>query len=147
MLQASLHIQVADFHSPLQRASIALRHQVLREPLGLTFSPEELEAENSQVHVVARYEDQLVGVLLLVPLNDNVWKMRQVATLPSLQGQGIGTQLVAFAEKWLKEQQAEKVELHARMTAVPFYLKMNYQTDENTFLEVGLPHWKMWKQF
>lgn len=146
MLNAPLIIQVALFDSPLQQASITLRSQVLRAPLGLAFSQEELAAEFEQIHVVATIEGLVVGVLLLVNLGDNSWKMRQVATAAEFQGKGIGKQMVRFAENWLIKQQAKCVVLHARISASNFYRQMNYSTDEQIFQEVGIPHLKMWKE-
>lgn len=146
MLNASLIIQVANFGSSLQQASVNLRNQVLREPLGLTFNPKELEAEYAQIHVVATIYEEVVGVLLLVDLGQSTWKMRQVATLPELQNRGIGKQLVEFAEKWLIEHNAKRIVLHARLSAAHFYRKLAYETDEQIFKEVGIPHLKMWKE-
>jgi len=37
------------------------------------------------------------------------------------------------------------IELHARKTAVGFYLKMNYQIEPDIFTEVGLLHYRMYK--
>lgn len=146
MFNIPLNIQVAHFGSALQLSSVTLRSQVLRAPLGLAFSQDELDAEFEQIHLVATLQEQVVGVLLLVDLGDNIWKMRQVATAPGFQGQGLGKQLVRFAESWLIEHQAKRVVLHARISASNFYRKMNYRTDEHLFEEVGIPHLKMWKE-
>lgn len=147
MISPKLTIQEVAFQSPLQVASTLLRSEVLRKPLGLTFSEEELAGESNQVHLVATILEDVVGVLLLVPLQNQEWKMRQVAVSPDLQGQGIGQQMVLFAEQWLKNRDALQVVLHARLKAVPFYKKLNYHTDEVVFTEVGIPHFKMWKEF
>jgi predicted GNAT family N-acyltransferase len=36
--------------------------------------------------------------------------------------------------------------LHARETAVPFYLKLGYEVVGGQFEEVGIPHFKMEKK-
>ncbi len=135
------------FNTDLQRESIKLREEVLRKPLGLKFSQGELNTEDTQVHLIGEIHQKVCAVLLLYPIQDGVWKMRQVAVSPQFQGHGIGQQLVKFSERWLSNQGARRVELHARLAAVNFYLKLNYHTDDVLFEEVGLPHKKMWKDF
>ncbi|NOZ36403.1 MAG: GNAT family N-acetyltransferase [Chlorobi bacterium] len=39
----------------------------------------------------------------------------------------------------------QKIVLHARKTAVSFYLKLNYKIISEQFYEVGIPHFKMRK--
>jgi predicted GNAT family N-acyltransferase len=139
-------IQTADFNSLEQVQSIELRRQILRIPLGLDFSNEELQNEFNQVHIVASLNNQIIGVLLLVKDDYRKYlKMRQVAVDNDFQGMGIGQKMVLFSEKWAKENQYKAIELHARLSAVEFYKKMNYQMVGDEFTEVGIPHFKMIK--
>ena len=71
--------------------------------------------------------------------------MRQVAVAENRQKQGIGQRLVAYSETWAQRNAFEKMTLHARETAVPFYLKLGYTTVGERFFEVGIPHFKMEK--
>jgi len=71
--------------------------------------------------------------------------MRQVATATQWQGKGIGQELVHFSECFAKEKGYERMELHARIAAVPFYEKMQYQKEGGIFEEVSIPHQKMYK--
>lgn len=138
-------ISIADFGSRLQIQSISLRNDVLRKPLGLEFSSSDLLAENDQVHIVALRGREVIGCMLLVPL-DNGWvKMRQVAVSPVYQGRGTGRRMVAFAEEWVVKNQKSHMVLHARESAVLFYQNLGYQTDGDMFYEVGIPHYKMFK--
>ena len=133
------------FGSPEHKQSIELRSLVLRKPLGLEFSEKELAMENKEFHLAAFYKNQIVGILLLKPISDSEIKMRQVATSPNHQSQGIGSILVGFSERFAKEKGYSKITLHARETAVPFYLRMNYETEGEMFEEVSIPHFKMHK--
>jgi predicted N-acetyltransferase YhbS len=72
--------------------------------------------------------------------------MRQVAVLPSAQGHGIGTALVKKAEKVARQRGFKTMVLNARLTAVPFYLRLDYKKEGQEFIEVSLPHYKMSKE-
>lgn len=144
---SSLLIQLIPHNSPAYRDTILLRHKVLRAPLGLSFSAEELLAEKDHLHIATYIEGRLVGCLILVPLDDSTLKMRQVAVEPAEQGQGIGTRLVAYAEQLAIEKGYSRIELNARETAVRFYLDLAYEKTGDPFEEVGLPHVKMVKDW
>jgi predicted GNAT family N-acyltransferase len=75
----------------------------------------------------------------MVPTGNEV-KMRQVAVNAERQGEGKGRQIVEFAENWAREQGFQRIILHARESAVPFYLAMNYVVSGEPFEEVGIPH-------
>lgn len=134
------------FKSDLQKKSILLREEILRKPLGLEFSEDELEEEYNQFHLAAISENKIISILLLQVVDPQRIKMRQVAVQQNLQGKGIGKSLVLFAEKFALEKGFSKMGLHARMEAVPFYEKLGYETFGEQFMEVNIPHYFMSKQ-
>ena len=142
----ALHFEILEFGSAFQKESIALRRKILREPLGLDFSIEELNAEFAQTHIAAIKNKVVVGILLFVPTKDKALKMRQVAVSEDCQSSGIGSQLIAFSEKWAIANNYKTIELHARESAIIFYLKLGYQTIGHEFMEVNVPHFKMKKE-
>jgi N-acetylglutamate synthase-like GNAT family acetyltransferase len=80
---------------------VQIRREILRLPLNLDFTEEELALEANEYHLGAWDEDNnLVAVLSLKPLADNEIKMRQVAVKQSVQKSGIGKLLVLFAEQF-----------------------------------------------
>lgn len=125
--------------------TVALREAVLRQPLGLIFTPEQLEAEHAQHHLACYQSGVLIGCLILVPNADRIIKMRQVAVTPSARGQGIGSALVKFSEAFAHDLNFTMMLVHARETAIPFYEELGYQRVGERFEEVLLPHWKMRK--
>lgn len=129
------------FGSSEQKESIKLRDEILRKPLGLHFSDEELQNEHNQIHIGAFLDGRIVGILLLMPLSNTVIKMRQVAVDNNLQRKGIGKKLVLFAENYAKQQSFKEITLHARKSATEFYLNVGYQIEGNPFIEVGIPHY------
>lgn len=140
-----LRLQIAEFGTPEQIASIDLRRRVLREPLGLVFTDEELEKEAMEYHLVALHDDDLLACLVLTPIDHETIKMRQVAVEPNSQGQGIGKKLVEFSERVAQEKGFKNMVLNARDTAVPFYLRLGYEIEGEPFEEVTIPHRKMRK--
>jgi len=136
--------KVLVFGSEDQQLSLRLREQVLRAPLGLTFSEQDLLHEDEQIHIAGYSNNSLCAILLLKP-DGQALKMRQVAVDPIFQGKGIGKTLVRFAEQLAQMEGYSKIHLHARDTAIPFYLSLRYHLQGEGFSEVGIPHHYMYK--
>lgn len=134
------------FGSPEYDEAVALRYEILRRPLGLDYTPEQLAEEWNQAHIAAfDPEGRIIGYLNLTPYTDGQVKMRQVAVAAAEQGRGVGKAMVAFSEEQARDHGFEKLVLHARDSAVPFYLKLGYQVEGDQFEEVTIPHYKMYK--
>lgn len=135
-----------EFATPEYDEAVALRYEVLRKPLGLEFLPEQLAAEWSDIHLAAfDTSGKMVAILLLTPVNDQEVKMRQVAVATEQQGRGLGAALVAQSEELARSMNFNKMTLHARETAVPFYLRLGYEKVGDLFKEVSIPHIAMFK--
>mgnify|MGYP001163537682 FL=1 len=126
--------------------SIALRYQILRKPLGLSYDPVELAGEKESFHLALREGNELVACLVLKPLDERCIKMRQLAVRESSQGKGFGRELVNYAESFVRELGYAEIVLHARETARGFYWKLGYVAEGDFFTEVGLPHLAMRKK-
>lgn len=132
--------------SPQYWETVELRYQILRVPLNLDFTYGELREESDSTHLALQSADnQIVACLVMKPLSKTEIKMRQVAVAENYQRQGIGNQLVSFSEEYAKKEGFTIISLHARDTAIPFYLKANYQIVGEKFEEVNIPHFKMIK--
>lgn len=132
------------YGSPEHAGSIRLRRAILRAPLGLDFEPQELAAEADQIHLAALEHDEVIGILLLVPQGTDC-KMRQVAVQRDRQNDGLGSKLVKAAEREALKQGAKRMILHARESAIQFYLRLGYDLEGDPFTEVGIPHRRMVK--
>lgn len=134
------------FASPAYADSLALRDDILRKPLNMVFKAADLELEYDSIHLVC-YDDnyELLACLVLKPRSDTEVKMRQVAVRADLQEQGIGRFLVEESEAFAKKRGFSEMVLNARETAVPFYLKLDYEKIGARFEEVNIPHFKMRK--
>jgi N-acetylglutamate synthase-like GNAT family acetyltransferase len=142
----SIDFKEVPYGSPEYRASLELRYRILRLPLGLQFSREDLEREVTDHHLVCIMDGEVTGIILMRPLDEFIIKMRQVAIDEDLQRKGIGTALVEYAEAFAREHGYHRIEMHARKEAVPFYEKMEYAVEGDEFFEVGIPHYKMFRE-
>ena len=136
------------FATPEYDEAVSLRYEVLRKPLHLDFLPEDLAAEYDSIHVAcyASSSAELLGVLILKPLNSETVKMRQVAVSPTMQSRGVGSFLFRHIEARAKNRGFIRIELHARQAAVTFYRNLGYHEQGSLFEEVGIPHLYMWKE-
>lgn len=134
-----------EYQSDEYKEMLALRSEVLRKPLGLTFSNEQLLAEANDYFLGGYNQGNLVACLKLTLLSEHVFQLKQMAVSPKYQGKGLGAKLVTFAEDFSKKKGMRKIELHARQSAIGFYKKLGYQTYGEEFFEVGIPHISMQK--
>lgn len=139
--------KIVAHNSPEYWQEVDLRYRVLRQPLGLEFSQQELDKEADQLHVTAWADGKLAGCMVLVIVDDNTLKMRQVAVEPEMQRQGIGQSMVSYAEYYAIDNGYCRIELHAREEAVQFYLDLGYTIISDRFMEVTIPHFKMVKDW
>ena len=137
--------RLIEHNSAAYRAMVALRYRVLREPLGLNFTPEQLAAEAGDVLIGAYAGEKIIGSLILTRQNEQAAQMRQVSVEEILQGRGIGRIMLEFAEQEAMKRGITTITLHARETALPFYERLGYESFGESFMEVGLPHLEMRK--
>lgn len=140
MTNPALRCEVFEVGSPSYRESIALRFDVLRKPLGLTWEPGAFDGEEKSIHVGCSVNGKLVGSLILKPVDTTTLKMRQVAVANDQQSRGIGSVLVHFAEKIAIERGYREIVANARKAALKFYERLGYQIEGGEFFEVGIPH-------
>jgi len=118
----------------------AFRDRLLREPLGLHFTPTELEAESDSYHLACYQDGTLVACVVLRPVGSGKIRMRQLIVAEQCQRQGIGTALVARSESFARELGFQEMVMHARETAVAFYERLGYKKESERFIEVTIPH-------
>jgi predicted GNAT family N-acyltransferase len=130
--------------SDYQKA-IQLRYSILRAPLGLNFSQEDLDKEKDHIHIASFEDDELLGCCMLTKIDPHTLQLRQMAVKDNLQRKGIGASIVSFAESIAKDKGYRRIIMHARDTAIGFYEKFGYKVKGDEFREVNLPHHVMEK--
>ena len=139
-------LKILDHGSVEYHQMVKLRDELLRKPLGLTFSEQELEKEKDNMLIGAFEDDDMLGCCMLVEENSGVVKLRQMAVLNALQGKGIGRVLMTFAENIARDHGFKRLTMHARKSAVGFYEKHGYKICSDEFEEVTIPHYVMEKE-
>ena len=111
-----MHFVEIEWRSSLYEQEVTLRDRLLRQPIGLTFTPDQLAAEHLDLHFGLVHNEQLVACVVAVLLTPTHAKLRQMAVDESWQGQGYGAQLVGQSEAVLHSRGVESIELNARET-------------------------------
>lgn len=135
-----------DHGSKEYQQMIQLRMNILREPLGLNFSKEELEKEKDHILIAAYEEDEMLGCCMLKVIDSHTLQLRQMAVKNNLQLKGIGASIISFAEIVSRDKGFKKIIMHARDSAVGFYERFGYKLKGEQFTEVNLPHHVMEKK-
>ena len=135
-----------DHGSKEYQQMVALRLEILRKPLGLSFTPDELEKEKEDILLGAFEEEKILACCLLSKQDNATIKLRQMAVQNNLQGKGIGASIMSFAETIARDKGFKKLMMHARDTAIGFYEKFDFKVSGNEFIEVNVPHHVMEKR-
>lgn len=124
-----------------------LRYRVLRQPLNQPLGSEKNEGDETGIHFALFDSDNLVAIARLDNATSPVSQVRFVAVETHLQGKGFGNQIMAATGERSKSMGCEKVILHARDYAVPFYEKLGYTLIEPSYkLFDVLQHYLMEKK-
>ena len=139
-------LKILDYGTFEYRQMVKLRDDILRKPLGLGFTPQELEEEKDNMLIAAFEDEDILGCCMLVEESPEKVRLRQMAVINDLQGKGIGRALMNFAENIARDQGYKTLAMHARKNATGFYEKMGYKIASDEFTEVTIPHYVMEKK-
>lgn len=135
-----------DHGSKEYQQMVDLRFQILRKPLGLSFSEEDLAAEKDDILLGCFEDDKLEACCVLTKTDPKTVRLRQMAVTANLQGKGIGRVLMSFAENVARDHGYRRLTMHARKSALGFYEKNGYRICSDEFNEVTIPHYVMEKE-
>jgi predicted GNAT family N-acyltransferase len=144
--QPDIVVFEAPLGSELYRQALALREAILRRPLGLTISAEELADDAARQHFCALSLGRVVGSLSLKPLGEALLQLKQMAVAQDRQRSGIGRQLLWHAEDWARTSGFHFMVLNARLGAEGFYAAYGYLVEGEPFEENTVPHVRMAKR-
>lgn len=127
---------------------VELRYKILLEPLGLKFLDMHRDKEAGYLHLgcIENLDDKLIGGLILAPVNNDEIRLMQVAVDTKYQHEGIGREIVCYAEKRAKEAGYSRIVMHAMLSVVNFYEKLGYTQDGEIFEEKGITFARMVKE-
>ncbi len=137
-----------EFGSGRYQELLDLRYKVLLQPLGLKFLDSFREQEAGFLHIgcIDSSSDELIGGLIMVPIDNEEIRIMQVAIDESRQHEGIGKKLIEYAEKTAKEIGYSVMVMHAMLSVVGFYEKIGFKQEGDLFEEKGINFVRMVKE-
>jgi len=145
-VESRVMIFEAPHGSDLYRQGVALREQILRKPLGLSVSDEELAEDAMRQHFCAVEFGVVIGTVSLRPLDEATLHLKQMAVSEARRDSQFGARLLAHAEAWGAGAGFDLMIAHARVGAEGFYFKHGYAQEGEPFEEHTIPHVRVIKR-
>lgn len=101
-----------------------------------------LEEDNKGMHWGIREDGRFVSVVSLFQ-HGHEWQFRKFATLKELQGRGYGTLLLKWLIGFVQQKGATKLWCNARVNALGFYKKQDFEPFGETWNQLGFQFVKM----
>lgn len=115
--------------------ALTLRNKELKASSGKKFLLRAPRDERKDLHLIIKQEDQVIGTLLLHPISAECVQIKQVAVDSHHQGEGLGKNLLIYAEQVARRVGFCLVFLTGREQAWGFYEKLGYQSISEEYAE------------
>ena len=132
-------LTIIDYGTPRYQQMLDLRNEILRKPLGLLLTEEDLNTDKEHILIGAFEEEKMLGCCMLVKENEAII-LRQMAVKNDLQGKGIGRALMNFAENIARDMGYKEMTMYARKSVAGFYEKLGYTIIGEVFIKLTIPH-------
>jgi hypothetical protein len=80
-------LKIIDYGSPEYQQMVKLRDAVLRKPLGLTFTQDDLESEKDNILIAAFEEERMLGCCMLVEERPDIVRLKTNGGIKCVAGQ------------------------------------------------------------
>lgn len=108
---------------------------------------EEIDAfDETAIHFVG-YEQEQPVVASRLRFVDEYGKLERICVLKKFRGKSFGKEIIQAMEEVIRQKGYSKAKLNAQTHAEEFYKKLGYKTISGEFLDAGIPHVTMIKQF
>jgi GNAT superfamily N-acetyltransferase len=98
-----------------------------------------MEEDNHGYHFAAFKDNYIVAVVSLFQ-RENDWQFRKFAVNDTVQGMGIGTQLLNYITGFVEQEQGTRLWCNARLSATGFYAKLGFSKTGNEFQKNGFDY-------
>ena len=140
-----MHLSVIQYNSSEYISMCKLRDDILRKPIGLPLTKEELARDADDTLIGCMKDGEVIACCILTRIDSVTTQLRQMAVNANCQSKGTGKSLLDYAEQIAKENGYSTIMMHARKVATGFYQKAGYSITSEEFTEVGIPHFEMKK--
>jgi len=130
-------------------AAFTIRKEVFVKEQGVPLEDEFDQFDNLDglcEHILIHYNDQPVGTGR-IRFVEGAGKLERICILQPYRKFGLGKIIIKTLEGIAEERGATKVKLHGQTHAEGFYAKLGYHTASDIFMEDGIPHVLMMKEF
>jgi predicted GNAT family N-acyltransferase len=126
--------------------ALKVRYEVFVEEQKVPEEEEIDQYESSSIHFVAYDRSEPVGAARLRKV-DKGGKVERVCIKKSHRNLGIGLQIMQKMEEVAQAHDYPALLLNAQTHAEAFYKKLGYETYSGEFLDAGIPHVAMKKEY
>lgn len=103
--------------------------------------PELDNADQAAIHFFASADDQVIGYLRLLLLDETKAKISRVVTAQEFRGKGLSRNLVKEALTYLKPlEKISSVVLQSQAYLTDFYASFGFEKTSEVYLEDDIPH-------
>ena len=105
--------------------------------------PEDMELDEYDIvalHALAYQDTECIGTARLLISQDQIAHIGRMAVLPAYRKQGIGGELLHALLDCGFSRDITRFELHAQLTAIPFYEQFDFIAQGDVYDEAGITH-------
>lgn len=111
-----------------------LRYRILRAPLDQPRGSERNDGDSTGVHLALYENEVIMAIARLDKADTDIAQARFVAVEENSRGKGYGRLIMEAAETAARDRGDREIVLHARDYALDFYLRLNYEIVEKSYL-------------
>lgn len=108
------------------------------------------DKDKESYHLFMKENDKVIAYLRIVPAGlayDEI-SLGRVLVLKEYRGKNLGYDIVKKALEYIRENLSEdRIKISAQEYAKDFYVKLGFKIYGEVYMEAGIPHIKMIKQF
>lgn len=122
---------IIEINKELTNGEMFVRKMVFTLEQGLVDEPDEIDKK--AVHLVLKNDDGIcIGVCRVFKDEDDNYVFGRLAVLKEYRGKGYGKLLLSMAEKYVKDNDGDRLLLHSQLDAKDFY-------SSNGYIQKGMP--------
>ncbi|MEH1936335.1 MAG: GNAT family N-acetyltransferase [Nostoc sp.] len=125
----------------------AIRIAVFQEEQGVDSALEFDGKDEISDHLIAYFNEEVVGTARIRYLDDKTAKIERLAVLSTARGKGIGKKIMENALQVIANKNILEVVIHAQEYVKDLYKKLDFVEEGEIFEEASIPHVKMRKKF
>lgn len=140
-----LLFKIIQYNLPEYKETLQLRENVMRKPLGLLLSAEDVKDDNVRTHIGGYCNGVLICACSFKIIHRKIAHLYSVCVKQEFQNRGVGQQLMHFTEKYVKLHGAARLYVEGRKSAKKFYQKCGFSPCGSEYIDMNILHQDMRK--